>query len=51
MSKLYGMLPSEEPGTSDDRTAVTNQAVRSVFIIGPDKRIKLMLSYPMTIGL
>ena len=50
VAKLYGMLPSDEPGTSDDRTAVTNQAVRSVFIIGPDKRIKLMLSYPMTTG-
>lgn len=50
VSKLYGMLPSDEPGTSDGRTAATNQTVRSVFIIGPDKRIKLILSYPMTTG-
>ena len=50
VSKLYGMLPSDEPGTSDGRTATTNQTVRSVFVIGPDKRIKLMLSYPMTTG-
>jgi len=50
IAKLYGMLPAEEPGTSEGRTAATNQAVRSVFIIGPDKKIKLMLSYPMTTG-
>jgi len=50
VAKLYGMLPAEEPGTSEGRTAATNQTVRSVFIIGPDKRIKLMLSYPMTTG-
>lgn len=50
VSKLYGMLPAEEPGTSEGRTAATNQTVRSVFIIGPDKKIKLMLSYPMTTG-
>src|SRR5258708_903805 len=50
VAKLYGMLPSDEKGTSDGRTAATNQTVRSVFIIGPDKRIKLTLSYPMTTG-
>ena len=50
IAKLYGMLPAEEPGTSEGRTAATNQTVRSVFIIGPDKKIKLMLSYPMTTG-
>jgi len=44
------MLPAEEPGTSDGRTAATNATVRSVFIIGPDKKIKLMLTYPMTTG-
>ena len=44
ISKLYGMLPSDEPGTSEGRTAATNQTVRSVFIIGPDKKIKLSLS-------
>jgi len=50
IAKLYDMLPSAEPGTSEGRTAATNQTVRTVFIIGPDKRIKLMLSYPMTTG-
>ena len=43
------MLPAEETQT-DGRTAVTNQTVRSVFIVGPDKRIKLMLTYPMSCG-
>jgi thioredoxin-dependent peroxiredoxin len=50
IAKLYDMLPSDEKGTSEGRTAATNQTVRSVFIIGPDKRIKLTLSYPMTTG-
>ncbi len=50
ISKLYDMLPAEEPGTSEGRTAATNQTVRSVFIIGPDKKIKLHLTYPMTTG-
>ena len=50
IAKLYDMLPVDEPGTSEGRTAATNQTVRTVFIIGPDKRIKLMLSYPMTTG-
>ena len=50
VSKLYNMLPAEETGTSDGRTPVTNQTVRSVFVIGPDKKIKLTMTYPMTTG-
>jgi alkyl hydroperoxide reductase subunit AhpC len=50
VAKLYNMLPAEEPGTAAGRTAATNATVRSVFIIGPDKKIKLMLTYPMTTG-
>jgi thioredoxin-dependent peroxiredoxin len=50
VAKLYNMLPADEPGTSDGRTAATNATVRSVFVIGPDKRIKLMMTYPMTTG-
>ena len=50
VAKLYNMLPADEAGTSDGRTAATNATVRSVFIIGPDKKIKLMLAYPMTTG-
>ena len=50
VAKMYNMLPAEESGTSAGRTAATNATVRSVFIIGPDKRIKLMLTYPMTTG-
>jgi len=50
IAKLYDMLPAEEPGTSEGRTAATNATVRTVFIIGPDKKIKLMLTYPMTTG-
>jgi len=50
VSKLYNMLPAEEKGSSEGRTAATNATVRSVFIIGPDKKIKLMLTYPMTTG-
>jgi thioredoxin-dependent peroxiredoxin len=50
VAKLYDMLPAEEPGTSQGRTPSQNQTVRSVFVIGPDKRIKLMLTYPMTTG-
>ncbi len=50
VAKAYNMLPAEEPGTSDGRTAIDNETVRSVFIIGPDKKIKLMLTYPMTTG-
>ncbi len=50
VAKLYGMLPAEEPGTSEGRTAATNATVRSVFVIGPDKKIKLTITYPMTTG-
>jgi alkyl hydroperoxide reductase subunit AhpC len=50
IAKLFDMLPAEEPGTSEGRTAATNQTVRSVFVVGPDKKIKLMLTYPMTTG-
>ena len=50
VAKLYGMLPASTEGTSDGRTAVNNQTVRTVFIIGPDKRVKLMIVYPMTTG-
>ena len=50
VAKLYNMLPASESGTSEGRTAATNATVRSVFIIGPDKKIKLMLTYPMTTG-
>lgn len=50
VAKLYNMLPADEAGTSDGRTAATNATVRSVFIVGPDKKIKLMLTYPMTTG-
>jgi len=50
VAKLYNMLPADEAGTFEGRTAATNATVRSVFVIGPDKRIKLMLTYPMTTG-
>ena len=50
LAKLYGMLPADAPATSEGRTAADNQTVRTVFVIGPDKRIKLMLVYPMTTG-
>lgn len=50
VSKAYNMLPAEEEGTSEGRTAMTNATVRTVFIIGPDKKIKLMLTYPMSTG-
>jgi alkyl hydroperoxide reductase subunit AhpC len=50
VAKLYNMLPAEEPGTSDGRTAATNATVRTVFMIGPDKKIKMMMTYPMTTG-
>lgn len=49
VSKLYNMLPAEEVDT-EGRTAATNATVRTVFIIGPDKKIKLMLTYPMSTG-
>ena len=50
VSKLYGMLPESTEGTCEGRTAADNQTVRSVFVIGPDKKIKLMIVYPMTTG-
>ena len=50
VSKLYGMLPASLDGTCDGRTAADNQTVRTVFVIGPDKKIKLMIAYPMTTG-
>jgi len=50
VAKLYNMLPEDEEGDFEGRTAATNATVRSVFIIGPDKKIKLMLTYPMTTG-
>ena len=50
VSKLYGMLPADAGETSDGRTPANNATVRNVFIIGPDKQIKLMIAYPMTTG-
>jgi alkyl hydroperoxide reductase subunit AhpC len=50
IAKLYGMLPEKAGETCTGRTAVDNATVRSVFLIGPDKRIKMMLTYPMTTG-
>ena len=48
IAKLYEMLPADAGDTSDGRTAADNQAVRTVYIVGPDKKIKLMIAYPMT---
>ena len=50
VSKLYGMLPADTSGTSEGRTPANNATVRNVFIISPDKRIQLMIAYPMTTG-
>jgi thioredoxin-dependent peroxiredoxin len=50
LSKLYGMLPAETSGDAKERTPADNQTVRNVFVIGPDKKIKLILVYPMTTG-
>jgi thioredoxin-dependent peroxiredoxin len=50
VSKLYGMLPASVSGDVAARTAADNQTVRNVFVIGPDKKIKLVLVYPMTTG-
>ena len=50
ISKAYGMLPAEASGDTDDRTPADNQTVRNVFVIGPDKKVKLILVYPMTTG-
>ena len=50
VSKLYGMLPADTQGTSEGRTPANNATVRNVFVIGPDKQIKLILVYPMSTG-
>jgi alkyl hydroperoxide reductase subunit AhpC len=50
VSKLYEMLPASTPGTFEGRTPADNQTVRNTFVIGPDKKIKLILVYPMTTG-
>ncbi|HEX6456211.1 MAG TPA: redoxin domain-containing protein, partial [Solirubrobacterales bacterium] len=50
ISKAYGMLPADVSGDPADRTPADNQTVRNVFVIGPDKKIKLILVYPMTTG-
>ena len=50
VAKLYDMLPADAGDTCDGRTAALNATVRTVFVIGPDKKIKLMLSYPMSNG-
>ena len=50
VSKLYGMLGADVSGDPADRTAADNQTVRNVFVIGPDKKVKLVLVYPMTTG-
>ena len=50
VSKLYGMLPADLEGSCDGRTAADNQTVRNVYVIGPDKKIKLMITYPQSTG-
>jgi len=50
VSKAYGMLPADTSGDASARTPADNQTVRNVFVIGPDKKIKLILVYPMTTG-
>jgi len=50
VAKAWGMLPAETPGSSQGRTAADNYTVRNVFVVGPDKKIKLILVYPMTTG-
>ena len=50
VAKLYGMLPASESGDAKARTPADNQTVRNVFVIGPDKKVKLILVYPMTTG-
>ena len=50
VSKLYGMLPAETSGDPKERTPADNQTVRNVFVVGPDKKIKLIFVYPMTTG-
>ncbi|MBM3680298.1 MAG: peroxiredoxin [Actinobacteria bacterium] len=50
VAKLYDMLPAEVEGDSDERTPMDNLTVRNVFVVGPDKKVKLVLAYPMTTG-
>jgi alkyl hydroperoxide reductase subunit AhpC len=50
VAKLYDMLPAETAGTSEGRTPADNATVRTVYIVGPDKKVKLQLTYPMTTG-
>jgi alkyl hydroperoxide reductase subunit AhpC len=50
VARLWGMLPAEAEGSAEGRSAADNQTVRNVFVVGPDKRIKLILVYPMTTG-
>jgi alkyl hydroperoxide reductase subunit AhpC len=50
VSKLYGMLPADVVGDPTERTPANNQTVRNVFVVGPDKKVKLILVYPMTTG-
>jgi alkyl hydroperoxide reductase subunit AhpC len=50
VSKLYGMLPADVSGDPGERTPADNQTVRNVFVIGPDRKVKLVLVYPMTTG-
>ena len=50
VSKLYGMLPASTSGDPAERTPADNQTVRNVFVVGPDKKVKLVLVYPMTTG-
>jgi len=50
ISKAWGMLPADLDGSCEGRTAADNQTVRNVFVVGPDKKIKLMIVYPMTTG-
>jgi alkyl hydroperoxide reductase subunit AhpC len=50
ISKAYGMLPADTAGDSGERTPADNQTVRNVFVVGPDKKVKLILVYPMTTG-
>ena len=50
VAKLYGMLPADAGTTSEGRTAANNATVRTVFVVGPDKKVKLQLSYPMSTG-
>jgi alkyl hydroperoxide reductase subunit AhpC len=50
VAQLYDMLPAEAGDSCEGRTAATNATVRTVFVVGPDKKIKLMLSYPMSTG-